>query len=339
MLGSLEVRSMFNWWSPVNGVTRSPLTAQFGKTKPASLDHALKQLNQLGDENLDRLFYNLEKCDVDRVARMSCEQGSILYVPFDRNANLVECADATELFERFPDVGAISVAGVGSSAVGAVGLARDVADSTKLSVAAVVSGCGQLDSAWKAMGGWMFLREGNQLEFFLEQARNSLLAAGLFPGFRPSVESWDSIGSGPDVTTLKSLLRKNQLGQGRLKGLKMIVGHSKGNLVIATALSELTLEKKLMQMGEVNIVLLSAVTALPPDIGRQHQYLGASDAFGILNSRVGVQYKPVPGAMHYLNRKLPFHLDARTAIGEAARQVQPRKQAYNIALARSSATF
>ena len=331
---------MFNWWSPVSRVTRNPLTAQFGqKTKPASPDNSFQTFNKLANGNLDRFFYNLEKCDLDRVERMSGEQGSIIYVPSDRNAELVECADATELFERFPDVGAISVAGVGSSAVGAVGLARDVADSTKLSVAAVVSGCRMLDAAWQGMGGWMFLREDNQLEFFLEKTRNTLLAAGLFPGFQPLSETWDSIGCGPDIVTLKSLLRRNQLGQGRLKGLKMVVGHSKGNLVIASALSELTLEKRLMQMDEVNIVLLSAVTALPPGVGRQHQYLGTMDALGILNSRIAVNYKPVPGAMHYLNRKLPFHLDARTAVGEAARQAQPRKQAYNIALARSSASF
>lgn len=331
---------MFNWWNPVNGVTRSPLTVQFGqKTKPASSDNAFKTFNQIGNDNLDRFFYNLETFDLDRVERMSSEQGSVIYVPSDRNANLVECADATELFERFPDVGAITVAGVGSSAVGAVGLARDVADSTKLSVAAVVSGSGVLDAAWEGFGGWMFLREDNQLEFFMEKTRNALLAAGLFPGFQPLIETWDSIGCGPDIVTLKSLLRKNQLGQNRLKSLKMIVGHSKGNLVIASALSELTLEKKLMEMGEVNIVLLSAVTALPPGVGRQHQYLGTMDALGILNSRIAVQYKPVPGAMHWLNRKLPFHLDARTAIREAARLGQPRKQAYNIALARSSASF
>ena len=331
---------MFNWWSPVSGVTWTPLTVQFGqKTKPASSDNSFKTFNKLGHDGLDRFFYNIEKCDLDRVERMSGEQGSIIYLPADRNANLVECADATELFERFPDVGAITIAGVGSSAVGAVGLARDVADSTKLSVAAVVSGSGILDAAWEGMGGWMFLREDNQFEFFLEKTRNALIASGLFPGLQPLIETWDSIGCGPDIVTLKSLLRKNQLGQNRLKGLKMILGHSKGNLVIASALSELTLEKKLMEMGEVNIVLLSAVTALPPGVGRQHQYLGTMDALGILNSRVAVRYKAVPGAMHWLNRQIPFHMDARAVIGEVVRLGQPRKQAYNIALARSSASF
>jgi hypothetical protein len=331
---------MFNWWSPVSGVTRTPRTVQFGqKTKPASLDNVFRTLSQLGNDNLDHFFYNLEKCDLDRVQRMSGEQGSIIYVPADRNADLVECADATELFERFPDVGAISVAGVGSSAAGAVGLARDVADSTKMSVAAVVSGRGLFEAAWEGMGAWMVLRENNQLEFWLEKFRNSMFATGMFPGFQPLIETWDSIGCGPEIVTLKSLLRRNQFGQSRLRGLKMIVGHSKGNLVISSALSELTLEKKLAELGEVNVVLLGAVTALPPGVGRQHQYLGTMDGLGMMNSRVGVNYKPVPGATHWLNRRLPFHLDARTAIGEVARLGQPRKQAYNIALARSSASF
>jgi hypothetical protein len=305
---------MFNWMNAFSGVTKSPVTVPLGgRQKPASLDNAFSSFAQFGNDALDRAFYNVEESDFDQVATFSGEQGSIVYVPAKRSAPLEECADATELFEKHPDVGAISVAGVGSSAVGAAGLARDVADATGLPVAAVVSGSGALDVVWQGMGGWMFLREDNQLEFFLEKTRNAFLAAGMVPGFVPWIDSWDSIGSGPDTVTLKSLLRKD-----RLKKLKWVVGHSKGNLVISSAISELVLEEGLMDMKDVDLVLLSAVTALPPDVGRQHQYLGALDVLGMVNSRLAVPYESVPGATHTLNRQLPFHLDAVAEIKKLA---------------------
>jgi hypothetical protein len=306
---------MLNWLNLSPGVTKSPLTVRIGdQPKPASLDNAFSSFAQFGNDALDRIFYNVKPRDLERSAMLSGTQGSIVYVPADENAPLVEVADATELLlnEEYSDVGAISVAGVGSSAIGAVGLARDVADATGVAVAAVVSGSGALDVVWQGLGGWYFLREDNQLEFFLEKTRNSLLMAGMVPGFEPFIESWDSIGSGPDIVTLKSLLRKN-----RLKQLKWIVGHSKGNLVISSALSELVLEKSLMPMKGVDIVLLSAVTALPPDIGRQHQYLGTWDDLGAVNSRIAVPYVPVIGAKHWLNRDLPMHLDAREMIAKS----------------------
>jgi hypothetical protein len=310
---------MFSWLNTIYDVTRSPLTVRIGdQRKPASLDNAFSSFAQLGNDAFDRIFYNVEECDIDRIEKFSGTQGSIIHVPADRDTEPEECADASELIERYPNVGAITVAGVGSSAIGAVGLARDVADATKLSVAAVVSGSGALDVVWQGLGGWMFLREDNQLEFLLEKTRNSLLAAGMVPGFVPWIETWDSIGSGPDIVTLKSLLRKNHSGESRLKKLKWIVGHSKGNLVISSALSELVLEKSPMDMNDVEIVLLSAVTALPPDTGRQHQYLGTLDQLGMVNSRIAVPYKRVPGAMHWLNRDLPLHLDARAIIKQLA---------------------
>jgi hypothetical protein len=274
-------------------------------------------LAQLGTDAVNRFFYNLEPCDVGRIGNFSGTQGSIIYVPSDRNAEPEEFAGASELFEKYPGVGAIAVAGIGSSVVGALGLARDVADATNLPVAAVVSGSVGFDLLWQGWNGWMVPPEFNPALSLFETMRNSL-ASTMFPGFLPCLQAWDSIGCGPEIVTLKSLLRQQGRGSSRLPNLKWIVGHSKGNLVISSALGELILERRLADMSEVAIVLFGAVTALPPNTGNQRQYLGSLDELGAVNSQIAVPYEPVFGAKHWLNRDVPLHLDARAILANIA---------------------
>jgi hypothetical protein len=141
---------VFPWFKAFGFVTKSPLTVRLGDVAaPASIDNAFTTLTDLGNDVFDRMFYNVEEIDRNRADKFSGLQGSIIHIPADRNAEPEECADALELFEKYPDVGAITVAGVGSSAIGGVGLARDVADATGLSVAAVVSGSGAFDWIWQ----------------------------------------------------------------------------------------------------------------------------------------------------------------------------------------------
>jgi hypothetical protein len=194
------------------------------------------------------------------------------------------------------------IAGVGSSAIGSVGLARDVANATGLPVAAIVSGYGLDDLTYEALGGAFFLREVNRLEFAFEQM-HGLANLVAFTGLPPAIETYDSVGAGPDLATAKALLR-----DGRLPKLELLVGHSKGNLLISGAIGELVIENAPINLDDVKIVLFSAISALP-GIGHQTQIIESLDALGWMNSRLNIPFKLVINAMHHLNKKLPLHID------------------------------
>ncbi|MGD0109096.1 MAG: hypothetical protein ABSC06_34440 [Rhodopila sp.] len=226
----------------------------------------------------------------------------------------------------------ISVAGVGSSAIGAVALARDVAATTNGSVAAVVSGYGVDDVMNEALGGWCFLRETNRLEFDIEQVNNALAKVSNLPAIVTSVRAMDSIGSGPDLVTLKSMIRASDPQPEdrpdppkHLKNLKWLVGHSKGNLLISSAISELVMENSEFgpELGNVNIVFFSALSALPGNIGHQRQIIGDMDVLGWTNSRINIAHTLVHGAMHHTNRSIPFHMDVPAQLTQIQQAALP----------------
>jgi hypothetical protein len=266
---------------------------------------------------LDRVFYHVEPEDEARVVCCDHQQGSIIVVHPDWKRDLSPFPDPVA-FLADPvanEVIAISIAGVGSSAIGAVALARDVATVKDGPVAAIVSGYGLDDVMYEGLGGWFYLRETNRLDFALEQAGAMLARLSLVPPLATRIEVMDSIGSGPDLFTLKCLLRTRHLGH-----LQWLVGHSKGNLLISSAISELIMEQADLRAGlqDVRIVLLSALSALPADIGLQHQAIGSMDVLGWVNSRLNIDHVLVPGAMHHLNRRLPYHLDAQAQLSRIA---------------------
>ena len=280
---------------------------QNGPLSPNTPNQRMRALMRPRNRGLDSLFYNVAPRDEEQMlARKSAPQGSIVVVKPDANQPLLFFPDVVGFLadDVHKKVGAISVAGLGSSSVGAAGLARDVANATGLPVAAIVSGYGIDDLMFEAVGGAFTLRGVNQIEFLFEQMRNSLPGIASIPGLLPMIEDYDSSGAGPDLGAAKSLLRSD-----RLPKLRWVVGHSKGNLVLAGALAELVAEDADYVLDDVKIVLLSALTALPPQLGVQYQFIGSLDAFGKLNSRIGITHREVSGAMHHLNTKLPYALN------------------------------
>jgi hypothetical protein len=265
---------------------------------------------------LDRVFYHVEPGDEAHVVQKEHHRGSVIVVPPDSFElrfydDAVEFLDDKQVCEK---VIGISVAGVGSSPIGAAALARDVATVKKGPVAAIVSGYGVDDVVYEGLGGWFFLRETNRLEFTTEQVANLLSLVARIPPIATSIEVMDSIGSGPDLVNLKSIIRS-----GHLKSLQWLVGHSKGNLLISSAISELVMEgSSLASLANVKMVLLSALSALPPRIGKQYQVIGNMDLLGWVNSRINIEHKLIHGAMHHLNRNLPYHLNAQDVLSAIA---------------------
>jgi hypothetical protein len=204
-------------------------------------------------------------------------------------------------------VGAIAVAGVGSSVLGTAALARTVADCYGIDVAGIATGYGLSDLLVEALGGWFVYGQIDRFRHAADLVAEKLLhpPPQAAENLEPGVTVLFVATGNSDVGTLLDVLLA------RPKNLRLLVGHSKGNLLISYALNHMVDE-----MGgehhplydELAVVTLGAVVGLPNEFERQHQFLGEYDWFGALNSELDVAHRKVPRAWHHLNPRVPFCL-------------------------------
>lgn len=265
---------------------------------------------------LDSLFYDVDaltSAERRQLAAQDRTEGMILevgpsYAPSLRIWPGIEACEALRT-----DYAALSVAGVGSSAVGAAALARNVADALDGPVLGVVSGLGLADLGSEAMGG-----------FFLFGGLNAIRHAGTPfeawhwlapPAWRPRDpgHTFRMARDSADVRAIRELLG------GGVK-VPCLVGHSKGNLVLSEALYALR-ETDRAAFGklaaDVCVVTFSARIAMPRELKRVIDVMGELDTFGALNSRPDIPVDvSVPGAWHHTNTRLPFHLPVTKVLGQ-----------------------
>jgi hypothetical protein len=254
---------------------------------------------------------------------------------------------SADLFVKSQDwheVHGIAVAGVGSSVIGTAALARNVADYFDGPVAGIVSGYGLSDVVLEGLGGWFFYGKLDQFRYDMQNAvadLSAVIAENFARGsnvkkfarmyFDSPLDAY--IPSNPDVSALHDVLfERYQHGNGA-KNLCLLVGHSKGNLLISAALNHMCQALRDGAGGveglafrHLAVVTFGAVVDLPNDLileKNQHQFLGTLDVLGLMNSRrsaagdMPAKYR-VPGEWHSLNTKMPGHMDVKKCL-EAAR--------------------
>ena len=157
---------------------------------------------------------------------------ALLFVPPSDSGSLRRFASIDE-FAKFdgPKSCTLVVAGVGSSALGSAALARNVADAIQAPVVAVVSGYGLADVAAEALGGFVWFGALNSVRHsfeWLDRLRESGVIAD------PSLSAGLSINlptqQSKDTRSVQALLSHPDLS------FNLLVGHSKGNLVLSEAL-------------------------------------------------------------------------------------------------------
>jgi len=238
-------------------------------------------------------------------------------------------------------VEAIAIAGVGSSVVGTAALARSVADTYKIEVAGIVSGYGLSDVVLEGLGGWYLYGKIDQLRYEMEKGLadlNAILSktfaqgsdtAAYFKNFEFPLD--DYVPPSLDVSALNEILLVRYVNATRPKmKIRLLVGHSKGNLLISSALNHLNNELRSflgekrfksedLAMNNLAVVTLGAVVNLPDELIKkenQHQFLGTLDLLGRTNSRalggtIEAGFTPIDGAGHHLNTKIPGYLDLK----------------------------
>ncbi|MCF4167675.1 hypothetical protein L2U69_18665 [Zavarzinia compransoris] len=256
---------------------------------------------------LDELYYDVETIPPDErddLSALAAREGTILLVPPSGAGPVRPFATADE-FAAGGGIGirAIAVAGVGSTALGAAALARNVADAIGEPVAAVVSGYGYGDLPAEMLGGFFLFGTMNSLRHLYDIGRRLT---------RQAIAGSDAFGDleddflahiSPDTRMLADLLCDPRFS------FDLLVGHSKGNLVISEALYSL-MEHFPVEVaalaGRATIVTLAAIVSMPSIFHRVIDVIGSMDVLGAVNSRFDLRWlyppeKLVPGATHSTN--------------------------------------
>ena len=280
----------------------------------------LKERNTLADW----IFYdvsNLTSPEFDMLVRETNLEGAILVVePRGSDDSIhVQKFDDFMSFRREPGdlLQHFSIAGVGSSDVGAASLARTLANHLDAPVGAIVAGYGVSDLLAEAMGGWFFFGAANRFRSAMLSLRPpGPVASGMHDG-APA----DATGMPPvmmryqtDTQTLLRLLTEPE------RQIETLLGHSKGCLSIAFALNllgELPDRSHSQRARDIDVITTGAVVAFPGNMGRVRQYLGAIDWFGAINSSLRLPFIAVPHAWHHVNSEIQMHMNvARVLAGE-----------------------
>ncbi len=267
----------------------------------------IRQRNTL----LDALFYDVGKINQDEAVALSpwlAAEGSLLIVPPTGTGALKLCDSIDDyLSAGGQSVRTLAVAGVGSSALGSAAFARNVADASGTPVAAVVSGYGLADVVTEALGGFFWFGALNSIRHIFEGLDRLSEEGSAWQG-----SSADMVRESRDTATVLALLREPRLD------FNLLVGHSKGNLVLSEALYELKRidGKRLATLAkDSRVVTISARIAMPPPLRDVVDVMGAWDWFGGLNSRLDIPPDVlVPTAWHHTNTELPAHLDVKQAL-------------------------
>lgn len=248
----------------------------------------IQHLAYARNTSVDHLFYNthaLSGAEQRAIEHAGLRKGGVVVVPPTGTATALRFYATAQDFTGSPDhpnIEAITVAGVGSSALGAAAFARDVADAYGIDVAAVVSSHGLDDVLAETLGGrWLW-----------GHAPHSLLAT--------------------EQRTIR------QLANHPPPRLKALVGHSKGSLLINAALQHMAHRPTPLTTPPA-VVTFGAVVNLPASHPRKFQFIGELDVLGQLNSTPAEPRITLKQAAHWLNAKVPLGIDVTAILRQHVR--------------------
>jgi len=277
----------------------------FGLFQPLSAPNAMLAWLRMRNSILDGLFYDVNVISAQEAKALgpwSAREGALVYAPCSGAGDVQVAATLDDLAAiDGPAPKALAIAGVGSSALGTAALARNVADAIGAPALGIVSGYGMSDLITEALGGYFLFGSLNRLRNAFESLDDAA---------RMMADHTTSRGAGTlnmadislDVETAEELLRDERFD------LELLVGHSKGNLVLAEALEslvEVSPERAKDLAETTQIVTLSAVIKMPRPFKKIIDIIGNCDPLGTLNSIWGlpIEHK-LKGVGHHTNTEL-----------------------------------
>ncbi|TBW07863.1 hypothetical protein E0E52_10410 [Azotobacter chroococcum] len=265
----------------------------------------------------DTIFYDVKVIsnnEIRSIAPLLAAEGAILIVPPSGEGELSLLHSVDDFIANGGEsIHTLAVAGVGSSALGSAAFARNIANAVKAPVAAVVSGYGAADIITEALGGFFLFGTLNSLRHAFE-GLDRLRESGVISEPSGWSSSLSPTQTSRDTRTVEALLRNR-----RLK-FDLLIGHSKGNLVLSEALYMLQ-KQNLTHLKEIaeftRIVTISAKIAMPIEFNAKQviDVIGTLDNLGAINSRPTIKTDySVLGAWHHTNTDLFFHLPVTSTL-------------------------
>ena len=251
---------------------------------------------------------------------ISNPEGSVLVVDAKCSPYVTRFADVPTFIEWASEndsLEAVSVSGVGSSALGSAAFAWNLSLALEQPVAAIVPGYGVADVLQQALGGWF----GFGVYNWIKQPIQELLAHAA-----PSIAAIgrELQNSTPSCTRASSGVPVFRRGSGssdvlhdvllQVPTLRRLFGHSKGALVIANAILDLPTDV----MQELRINTYGCVVGKNTSAVGYQQFLGTIDALGWLNSW-GNQPDHTILSWHSTNTVLPLTMHIQR-LGDAPRR-------------------
>jgi len=285
---------------------------------PSPLREATLESFRRRNAILDAVFYDVGRVTTEEARAISpwlAREGALLIVPPTETGELRLCLDVDDFAAHGGrDIRVLTVAGVGSSALGSAAFARNVADAFQQPVAAVVSGYGLADLVTEAIGGWLWFGGLNSLRHEFEQ----LDARSRAPSWADASLSIADSGLHLERLSLDTKTVCALLADARFS-FSLLTGHSKGNLVLSEAL--FALEKNPEAAGKLRddawIVKISAAVTIPPRFTNAIDVMGGIDWFGAMNSRPGMPIeKTYQLRWHHTNTEMWFHLPVKRVFRE-----------------------
>lgn len=269
---------------------------------------ALLEIVRTRNTCFDGLFYNvgaISNAEARSISPWLATEGVILVVP-PSDEGQVEIYRSLDEFvgSDRTAVDTIAIAGVGSSALGAAAFARDVANALGKPVLAIVSGYGLSDVITEALGGYFWFGGLNSLRHLFEGLDELTKNFGVRQTARP-LGQISPIRLSRDTRTLYELLSHTDFS------FNLLVGHSKGNLVVSEALYCLEQNDPLRMDAlaeQCRIITVSAKIGMPKGFSVA-DVIGEWDTFGAINSRNDIKTDySVPRKWHSTAPKFPFGL-------------------------------
>jgi hypothetical protein len=220
---------------------------------------------------------------------LSNPEGSILVVnakgpsyvtPFNDVGNFLQHAKDGD-----PAIRTVSITGVGSSALGSVAFAWNISAALREPVAAIVPGYGVADVVQQALGGWFGFGMYN---VWVKQLAQDLLARTA-PNIAHIGRRLMKTAPGHEEASTGAPLFRRGNGSSdvlhtilkELPGIRRVLGHSKGALVIKNAINDLPSKTT----ERLHIVTFGCpIDEAAPKLAGCYQVLGLLDGLGCLNS-------------------------------------------------------
>lgn len=253
---------------------------------------------------LERVFSNLD------LSALSNPEGAILVVDPNASPYVTRFSDANEFAGYLNGAGSnihsASITGVGSSALGSVAFGWNIASATGEPVAVIVPGYGVADVFQQALGGWFgfgmhgWIKEVTQQMLAASAPETARIGRSLMMTVDDHAEAANGVpvfrrGSGSS-DVLHSLLTKSN-------AIRRVFGHSKGALVIANALADVSSEKT----KGLHVVTFGCPISEDCEGAVYSQFLGVLDGLGWLNSWGHSFEFPLP-THHSTNTLIPLSM-------------------------------